>query len=206
MKPKETRRGRPKGSGIDDSHYLREIAAMIADDPDLKPTTAIKKIGIHDPSSIRRLRDKFTAERENLLQEKTNSTAVRRCPKRPPPQFSESQAEARTLALNTPREAVKREKPETAAAKKKKRASSERKKTPKRKSTSAQPEFHPEEAAARVLAAGVRSASALFHLQLVLANQFIHFPMMQSALRQHCAFSDALLGFSGPQPTWKSNS
>lgn len=53
------RRGRPKGSGIDDQKFLKEIAAMIAAKPDLKPTTAIKALGITDPSAIRRLRDKF---------------------------------------------------------------------------------------------------------------------------------------------------
>lgn len=53
------RRGRPKGSGIDDQKFLNEIAAMIAARPDLKPTTAIKALGITDPSAIRRLRDKF---------------------------------------------------------------------------------------------------------------------------------------------------
>lgn len=54
-----SRRGRPKGSGIDDQKYLREIAELIAQKPELKPTTAIKALGITDPSAIRRLRDKF---------------------------------------------------------------------------------------------------------------------------------------------------
>lgn len=54
-----TRRGRPKGSGIDDQKFLSDIAAMIAAKPDLKPTTAIKALGVTDPSAIRRLRDKF---------------------------------------------------------------------------------------------------------------------------------------------------
>lgn len=53
------RRGRPKGSGIDDQKYLKEIAALIAAKPGLKPTTAIRSLGITDPSAIRRLRDKF---------------------------------------------------------------------------------------------------------------------------------------------------
>ncbi len=54
-----TRRGRPKGSGLDDQKHLDQIARMIAAKPDLKPTTAIKALGISDPSVIRRLRDKF---------------------------------------------------------------------------------------------------------------------------------------------------
>lgn len=55
----KARRGRPKGTGIDDKTRLETIARLLADDPSLKPTTAIKSIGITDPSAIRRLRDKF---------------------------------------------------------------------------------------------------------------------------------------------------
>ncbi len=59
MSTAKRRRGRPVGSGIDDTGRLIEIAARIAADPHLKPTTAIKAMGITDPSSIRRLRDKY---------------------------------------------------------------------------------------------------------------------------------------------------
>ncbi len=59
MPAKNTRRGRPKGSGLDDNGQLVAIAALIAKDPELKPTTAIKSLGISDPSTIRRLRDKY---------------------------------------------------------------------------------------------------------------------------------------------------
>lgn len=54
-------RGRPKGSGLDDSARLAEIARLMAGDPALKPTTAIKLIGVTDPSTVRRLRDKLGA-------------------------------------------------------------------------------------------------------------------------------------------------
>lgn len=59
MSTTKTRRGRPKGTGIDDRAPLIQIAALMADDPDLKPTTAIRRLGITEPSVIRRLRDKF---------------------------------------------------------------------------------------------------------------------------------------------------
>ena len=59
MTASKARRGRPKGSGIDDQQRLVEIARAISSDPRLKPTTAIKAIGVTDPSAIRRLRDKF---------------------------------------------------------------------------------------------------------------------------------------------------
>lgn len=54
-----TRRGRPRGSGLDDRVSLRAIADLLEADPELKPTTAIKRIGVTDPSTIRRLRDKL---------------------------------------------------------------------------------------------------------------------------------------------------
>lgn len=59
MPAKQTRRGRPRGSGLDDSGHLAAIAQLIEKDPGLKPTTAIKTLGISDPSTIRRLRDKY---------------------------------------------------------------------------------------------------------------------------------------------------
>ncbi len=61
------RRGRPKGSGIDDRERLRHIAELMLADPALRPTTAIKSMGVTDPSTIRRLRDKFQEARADLM-------------------------------------------------------------------------------------------------------------------------------------------
>jgi len=61
------RYGRPKGSGVDDSQKLESIAALLAANPGLKPTTAIRSLGIDNPSIIRRLRDKFRADQARLL-------------------------------------------------------------------------------------------------------------------------------------------
>ena len=54
-----TKRGRPKGSGIDDRIWLRELGQLIRIDPQTPPTTAIRALGITDPSTIRRIRDKY---------------------------------------------------------------------------------------------------------------------------------------------------
>ena len=59
MSTDKARRGRPKGSGLNDQMHLDAIRGLISQDPSLKPTTAIKMLGITDPSAIRRLRDKF---------------------------------------------------------------------------------------------------------------------------------------------------
>jgi hypothetical protein len=53
------RRGRPKGTGIDDSDRIARLAELLRVRPELKPTTAIRLMGFADPSAIRRLRDKY---------------------------------------------------------------------------------------------------------------------------------------------------
>jgi hypothetical protein len=59
MAQKTAARGRPKGTGLDDAGPLAAIAELIAANPGMKPTTAIKALGISDPSTVRRLRDKY---------------------------------------------------------------------------------------------------------------------------------------------------
>jgi hypothetical protein len=53
------RRGRPKGTGIDDTVRIARLAELLRVHPDLRPTTAIRLMGYSDPSAIRRLRDKY---------------------------------------------------------------------------------------------------------------------------------------------------
>lgn len=59
----KARRGRPIGTGIDDSDRIARLAELIKTQPELKPTTAIRVMGFSDPSTIRRLRDKYKASR-----------------------------------------------------------------------------------------------------------------------------------------------
>ncbi len=67
MQTASARYGRPKGTGLDDRKRLESIAAALVADPKLKPTTAIRALGIDDPSTIRRLRDKFNLEYGKLM-------------------------------------------------------------------------------------------------------------------------------------------
>src|SRR5665647_297408 len=60
------RYGRPKGTGVDDSRQL-ECAALLTANPALKPTAAIRSLGVEDPSVIRRLRDKFRMDQARLM-------------------------------------------------------------------------------------------------------------------------------------------
>ncbi len=61
------RYGRPKGTGVDDSRQLESLAALLTANPALKPTTAIRSLGVEDPSVIRRLRDKFRMDQARLM-------------------------------------------------------------------------------------------------------------------------------------------
>lgn len=63
MAQKTAARGRPKGTGLDDAGPLAAIAELIAANPGMKPTTAIKALGFTDPSTVRRLRDKYMQRR-----------------------------------------------------------------------------------------------------------------------------------------------
>ena len=53
------RRGRPKGTGIDDSDRIARLDELLRVHPEMRPTTAIRLMGYSDPSAIRRLRDKY---------------------------------------------------------------------------------------------------------------------------------------------------
>lgn len=53
------RRGRPKGTGIDDSDRMARLDELLRVHPEMKPTTAIRLMGYSNPSAIRRLRDKY---------------------------------------------------------------------------------------------------------------------------------------------------
>ncbi len=90
MAQKTAARGRPKGTGLDDAGPLAAIAELIGANPGMKPTTAIKALGISDPSTVRRLRDKYQqryAPRDvapiqppgsNVIALKPRSTSVQR--------------------------------------------------------------------------------------------------------------------------------
>ena len=63
------KRGRPKGTGINDHETLLKVAYILAADPKKKRTTAIKDVGISNPSVVRRLRDKYQELEASLLAE-----------------------------------------------------------------------------------------------------------------------------------------
>ena len=75
-------RGRPKGSGLDDRSTLAALNSLLDADPKLKPTTAIRAMGVSDPSSVRRLREKLRTTRV-AKKARTTKVATARSPEKP---------------------------------------------------------------------------------------------------------------------------
>ncbi|WP_299618773.1 hypothetical protein [Pelagibius sp.] len=61
------RRGRPKGSEIDDSEALQHIADLLVEGRARNVAGAVRVLAGHRPSLIRRLQRKFCRERGTLL-------------------------------------------------------------------------------------------------------------------------------------------
>jgi hypothetical protein len=84
MHTASARYGRPKGSGLDDRQRLASIAAALLANPKLKTTTAIRSVGFDDPSTIRRLRDKFNVDQGRLMAEARRAARAKAAA--PPPE------------------------------------------------------------------------------------------------------------------------
>ncbi len=95
MPTTNARYGRPKGSGVDDSRQLASLAALLAANPALKPTTAIRSLGVEDPSVIRRLRDKFRMDQAKLMADARRSFRVRSLACTPRPDAADLTSAAR---------------------------------------------------------------------------------------------------------------
>jgi hypothetical protein len=64
-----SRRGRPKGSELDDRKLLSRIAGLLVQGKAGNVAAAVRQIAGHDPSLIRRLQRKFRRDRKALLAE-----------------------------------------------------------------------------------------------------------------------------------------
>lgn len=91
-------RGRPKGSGINDDKILAKINGLLAKDPDLKATTAIKMAGITDPSSIRRLRDKLKSSPTKRKKTAAKKASTKKAPATRKASTTRTRAKAKTAS------------------------------------------------------------------------------------------------------------
>jgi hypothetical protein len=186
MTAAKAHRGRPKGSGIDDQIKLVEIARIISRDPRLKPTTAIKAIGVTDPSTIRRLRDKFNSKQSELM----------------------ARAAARPSATVTPMP--------VAAQPAVHRASPLKIAEPTRRADPLPPfemghglaALLPAKAgksenmpmAALLFGFGLNAATAIFEQQMMLAQSLMKIPPVRDLVRNQIALTEFMLSVARPSP------
>jgi hypothetical protein len=180
----QTRRGRPKGSGLDDRDLLRRVARMLESDPDLKPTTAIKAIGISDPSTIRRLRDKLRGTAQGEDDTIINSGKFERRDSGEAHRLGEAMSASRRFVrtLSTRSEAA----PATAEA-------------AEHESAAIAPREGPHDAVVSWLAAwcglGLHAISTTVEAQMVVFESFLNVPQIASAIRHQTLLSEHVMAF-----------
>lgn len=140
---------------------------MIARDPTLKPTTAIKSTGVSDPSAIRRLRDKYHATRGELASDlKATGSAL---PKTAALKMPEQRKSA---MIETP------SKPEPVRAE------------PGPQCTPQQPPATPSDLLVLWCGLGMQSVTNALELQKSMVDAFLRMPPMSSALRSQLAINE----------------
>lgn len=174
------RYGRPKGSGLDDTTQLESIAALLAANPGLKPTTAIRSLGVEDPSVIRRLRDKFRVDQARLManarrvSHANNRTHARPGPLRP--------GQARPLtSVRNPIPATLEAEPDNDIA------------------AETTPVLPQQPLTADMFDFGLRVLTAAIEQQAVLAQHWLRHPAVEAALRGQFAVGAFLVAVSGPR-------
>ena len=190
-------RGRPKGTGIDDQQRLREIARIMGSSPGMKPTTAIKALGIADPSAIRRLRDKF-----NLAQGRAASMAIE-APVTPCASNRSGFTTASTPAANDaapPLRAV----PATAVGSSK--MASDRALPPIETGHGLaallplKDRFDTVPIAAMMFGFGLNAATAFFEQQMTIATNLLKVPQVRDLVRSQIALTEFMLSVARPSP------
>jgi hypothetical protein len=188
MTAAKLQRGRPKGSGINDQLRLDEIARLMSADPRMKPTTAIKTLGITDPSTIRRLRDKFHVAQPDLksnIQSNHASAAAQSSPR----------AAALKFAEPVKVEAVKRAEPRrtfTATANVNVGLD------PGLLAKPAKADTVP--VAALLFGFGLNAATAIFEQQMMIAQSVMKLPQVRDLIRSQIAFTEFMLNAASPSP------
>lgn len=192
MTAAHARRGRPKGSGINDEQRLVEMSRLINADKRMKPTTAIKAIGITDPSAIRRLRDKYNTQHGDRYP--TTANQYRAGPTAP-----RTSTPARATPLNIA-DPIRRATPEPAVPSKSARADPAQTSglaaalPMKAASTNQTP------IAALLFGFGLNAATALFEQQMMLAQSVMTLPPIRELFRRQIAFTEFMLDVASHSP------
>ncbi len=188
MSAAKMQRGRPKGSGINDQLRLDEIARIMSADPRIKPTTAIKTLGITDPSTIRRLRDKFHVAQPVLksnIQSDNASAAMQSTPRAAALKYSEP----------VKVEAVKR------AESRRTFTGSANENTGLEPGLLAKPaKAEPIPVAALLFGFGLNAATAIFEQQMMIAQSVMKLPQVRDLVRSQIALTEFMLNAANLSP------
>jgi hypothetical protein len=173
------RYGRPKGTGVDDTRHLESLAALLAANPALKPTTAIRSLGVEDPSVIRRLRDKFRMDQARLMAD--SRTTLR------------SHAHPDPLRLNSrrPLASVRTQFPASSIA------------TPNETIPAAAPALPERPLLAVCYDFGLWAAGTAIEQQMVLAKHWLQLPAFEIAMRGQLAIGAFVVAASTPRKPMK---
>lgn len=188
MTAARAQRGRPKGSGINDQQRLAEMSRIMGSDPRMRPTTAIKALGITDPSTIRRLRDKFNSAPDAPNTNLTSGTPP--CGGAPAPATGSPRVAALKIA-----EPVKRfeTKPQPAVS-----TTAGVGLAPELLTRAVKPE--PVPVAALLFGFGLNAATAFFEQQLMIAQSVMKLPQVRDLVRHQIAFTEFMLNVASPTP------
>lgn len=188
MTAAKLQRGRPKGSGINDQQKLDEIARLMSADPRMKPTTAIKAIGVTDPSTIRRLRDKFHVAQPDLnsnLQSGHTSAAVQSTPRVAALKHSDP-IKVEAVKPAEPRRVFTASATETVGF---------------APGLQTRPEkSDPVPVAALLFGFGLNAAAAIFEQQMKIADSVMHLPQVRDLIRSQIAFTEFMLNAASSSP------
>lgn len=169
-------RGRPKGTGLDDRALLQSVIRLVEANPQIKPTTAIRSVGVTDPSAIRRLRDKY-----HLTKDQSAASSI-------------SRPAARAVALKSASEPV-RSIAVTAKAVERRRAPEATQPAVETAPLAAPAQKKEEPASWLYMWAelGLRTMAASFDVQLIIYEEVLRSPQVTAAIGSRvalCGFAD----------------
>jgi hypothetical protein len=206
MTPNKQSRGRPKGTGLNDAAQLKAIADLMATHPEMKPTTAIKALGISDPSVIRRLRDKFQATEAQLLAE-LKGTAVppaeaagRALEPLPHPSFAAAPTAARVVPLAGAREGKRTAPVARVAPAPAQSATIETLRRPARVRLVPNPS---ETELPTWMGVGLSLYVLSLETQFAVAGTMFEWPPLAAVLRSQVAFTEVAIAMT--RPTWAAS-
>jgi hypothetical protein len=195
-------RGRPKGTGLDDRVVVQNVIHLVEANPALKPTTAIKSLGVTDPSAIRRLRDKYNIS----VKASAAATATKHVSR-----TGDTARSPRTMALGSSITALRSEPIEQPKCPVSVQAAQHRTARTMASVANEQTESQQKHSAAANRASslawfslwtdiGMHSVAASLKAQWIIYDHVLRSPQVAAALSSHAVFTDFAAAWSALSP------